>query len=313
MGVSYLPYMKLSEKQLRLLHIRQMRGWGKSPGYYKGKELQVMKKPRLTTIFSMILIFAGISLALYPTISNILAQKHASQAITEYNDEIKGMDEEKIDAVKEAMQQYNEQLGNAVTQDAIGEQQTGTSHVDMLDIGDVIGYLTVPVINVNLPIYKGTSQDVLAKGVGYIPETSFPLGGESTHSVLTGHRGLPDAKLFTDMDKVQKKDQFYIHVLGKILAYEVDDISVVRPDDTKKLYVQGEQDLVTLLTCTPYGVNSHRLLVRGHRISYRKEAYREEKHKKRKTRWQKEYRKTLLIAASMVVCVGILKRKWTSE
>ena len=133
-----------------------------------------MKKPRLTTIFSMILIFAGISLALYPTISNILAQKHASQAITEYNDEIKDMDEEKIDAVKEAMQQYNEQLGNAVTQDAIGEQQTGTSHVDMLDIGDVIGYLTVPVINVNLPIYKGTSQDVLAKGVGYIPETSFP-------------------------------------------------------------------------------------------------------------------------------------------
>ena len=111
-----------------------------------------MKKPRLTTIFSMILIFAGISLALYPTISNILAQKHASQAITEYNDEIKGMDEEKIDAVKEAMQQYNEQLGNAVAQDAIGEQQTGTSHVDMLDIGDVIGYLTVPVINVNLPI-----------------------------------------------------------------------------------------------------------------------------------------------------------------
>ena len=100
-----------------------------------------MKKPRLTTIFSMILIFAGISLALYPTISNILAQKHASQAITEYNDEIKDMDEEKIDAVKEAMQQYNEQLGNAVTQDAIGEQQTGTSHVDMLDIGDVIGYL----------------------------------------------------------------------------------------------------------------------------------------------------------------------------
>lgn len=268
MGVSYLPYMKLSEKQLRLLHIRQMRGWGKSPGYYKGKELQVMKKPRLTTIFSMILIFAGISLALYPTISNILAQKHASQAITEYNDEIKDMDEEKIDAVKEAMQQYNEQLGNAVTQDAIGEQQTGTSHVDMLDIGDVIGYLTVPVINVNLPIYKGTSQDVLAKGVGYIPETSFPLGGESTHSVLTGHRGLPDAKLFTDMDKVQKKDQFYIHVLDEVLAYEVDQIKVVDPEDTSDLDIVEGKDYVTLVTCTPYAVNTHRLLVRGHRVPY---------------------------------------------
>ena len=232
MGVSYLPYMQMSEKQLRPLHIRQMRGRVQKPRLSQGKELQVMKKPRLTTIFSMILIFAGISLALYPTISNILAQKHASQAITEYNDEIKDMDEEKIDAVKEAMQQYNEQLGNAVTQDAIGEQQTGTSHVDMLDIGDVIGYLTVPVINVNLPIYKGTSQDVLAKGVGYVPETSFPLGGESTHSVLTGHRGLPDAKLFTDMDKVQKKDQFYIHVLDEVLAYEVDQIKVVDPEDT---------------------------------------------------------------------------------
>lgn len=227
-----------------------------------------MKKPRLTTIFSMILIFAGISLALYPTISNILAQKHASQAIAEYNDEIRDMDEEKIDAVKEAMQQYNEQLGNAVTQDAIGEQQTGTSHVDMLDIGDVIGYLTVPVINVNLPIYKGTSQDVLAKGVGYVPETSFPLGGESTHSVLTGHRGLPDAKLFTDMDKVQKKDQFYIHVLDEVLAYEVDQIKVVDPEDTSDLDIVEGKDYVTLVTCTPYAVNTHRLLVRGHRVPY---------------------------------------------
>ena len=161
-----------------------------------------MKKPRLTTIFSMILIFAGISLALYPTISNILAQKHASQAITEYNDEIKDMDEEKIDAVKEAMQQYNEQLGNAVTQDAIGKQQTGTSHVDMLDIGDVIGYLTVPVINVNLPIY------------------------------------------------------------------EVDQIKVVEPEDTSDLDIVEGKDYVTLVTCTPYAVNTHRLLVRGHRVPY---------------------------------------------
>ena len=268
MGVSYLPYMQMSEKQLRPLHIRQMRSRVQKPRLSQGKELQVMKKPRLTTIFSMILIFAGISLALYPTISNILAQKHASQAITEYNDEIKDMDEEKIDAVKEAMQQYNEQLGNAVTQDAIGEQQTGTSHVDMLDIGDVIGYLTVPVINVNLPIYKGTSQDVLAKGVGYVPETSFPLGGESTHSVLTGHRGLPDAKLFTDMDKVQKKDQFYIHVLDEVLAYEVDQIKVVDPEDTSNLDIVEGKDYVTLVTCTPYAVNTHRLLVRGHRVPY---------------------------------------------
>ena len=132
----------------------------------------------------------------------------------------------------------------------------------LLLIGDVIGYLTVPVINVNLPIYKGTSQDVLAKGVGYIPETSFPLGGESTHSVLTGHRGLPDAKLFTDMDKVQKKDQFYIHVLDEVLAYEVDQIKVVDPEDTSDLDIVEGKDYVTLVTCTPYAVNTYRLLVR---------------------------------------------------
>lgn len=227
-----------------------------------------MKKPRLLTLFSVILIVAGIGLALYPTISNILAQKHASEAITNYQDEIQDMDEEKIDAVKESMKQYNEQLGNAVAQDQTEEEQASVSHVDMLGIGEVIGYLTVPVINVNLPIYNGTSQDVLAKGVGYIPETSFPLGGESTHCVLTGHRGLPDAKLFTDMDKVQIKDQFYIHVLDEVLAYEVDQIKVVDPDDTSDLDIVKGKDYVTLVTCTPYAVNTHRLLVRGHRVPY---------------------------------------------
>ncbi|MBU5482287.1 class C sortase [Blautia sp. MSJ-19] len=228
-----------------------------------------MKKPRLLTLFSVILIVAGIGLALYPTVSNILAQKHASEAITNYQDEIQDMDEEKIDAVKESMKQYNEQLGNAVAQDQTGEEeQTSVSHVDMLGVGEVIGYLTVPVINVNLPIYNGTSQDVLAKGVGYIPETSFPLGGESTHCVLTGHRGLPDAKLFTDMDKMELKDQFYIHVLDEVLAYEVDQIKVVDPDDTSDLDIVKGKDYVTLVTCTPYAVNTHRLLVRGHRVPY---------------------------------------------
>ena len=179
-----------------------------------------MKKPRLVTIFSLILILAGLGLTAYPIISNILAQKNASEAIEDYDDQIQDMDEEKIDAVKESMKQYNQQLGHAVVQDetseavkeaaeaagddnntdADGTDTEGGTHTTMMEIGDVIGYLTIPVIDVNLPIYYGTSQEVLAKGVGYVPETSFPLGGESTHSVLTGHRGLPEAKLFTDMD-----------------------------------------------------------------------------------------------------------------
>ena len=178
------------------------------------------------------------------------------------------MDEEKLDAVKESMKQYNEQLGHAVIRDETGENEEAISHVDMVDVGEIIGYLTIPCIDVNLPIYCGTTQDVLAKGVGYIPETSFPLGGKSTHCVLTGHRGLPEAKLFTDMDKVEIGDQFYIHVLDEILAYEADQIKVVDPDDTTDLDIVEGEDYVTLVTCTPYAVNSHRLLVRGHRVEY---------------------------------------------
>ena len=225
-----------------------------------------MKK--ITRIFSVILILSGLCLAAYPIISNILAEKNASKAIVSYDDEIKNMDQQKIDAAKEAMKQYNEQLGHAVIRDAAGEESTGVSYVDMIDVGETIGYLTIPVINVNLPIFYGTSPEVLEKGVGYIEETSVPLGGESTHCVLTGHRGLPSAELFTHMDQVQEKDQFYIHVLDEVLAYEVDQIKVVDPDDTSDLDIVEGQDYVTLVTCTPYSINTHRLLVRGHRVEY---------------------------------------------
>ena len=182
---------------------------------------------KIMRIFSVILIVSGLCLAAYPIISNILAQKHASQAIVNYNDELQEMGQEQIDAAKEAMRQYNEQLGHAVLRDAVGDGgEAGVSYVDMIDVGETIGYLTIPVINVNLPIYYGTSTEVLEKGVGYIEETSFPLGGESTHCVLTGHRGLPTAELFTHMDQVKKKDLFYLHVLDEVLAYEVDQIKV---------------------------------------------------------------------------------------
>ncbi|MDO4307034.1 MAG: class C sortase [Eubacteriales bacterium] len=225
-----------------------------------------MKK--LTTVFSLMLILSGIGLAAYPIVSNILAQKNASQAIVNYNDEINDMNQESIDAAKEAMKQYNEQLGHAVIQEAAEEAAESVSHVDMLNVGEIIGYLTVPVIDVNLPIYYGTSADVLQKGVGYIEETSFPLGGESTHCVLTGHRGLPSAELFTNMDKVSEGDLFFLHILDEVLAYEVDQIKVVDPDNTDDLQIVKGEDYVTLVTCTPYSINTHRLLVRGHRTEY---------------------------------------------
>lgn len=223
---------------------------------------------KLVRIFSVILIIAGLGLAAYPIVSNILAQKNASQAIINYSDEIETMDKEEIDAAKEAMKQYNEQLGHAVVRDAVGEADSGVSYVDMIDVGETIGYLTIPVIDVNLPIYYGTSAEVLEKGVGYIEETSFPLGGESTHCVLTGHRGLPTAELFTHMDQVSEGDLFYLHILDEVLAYEVDQIKVVDPDDTSDLDIVEGEDYVTLVTCTPYSINTHRLLVRGHRTEY---------------------------------------------
>ncbi len=169
-------------------------------------------------------------------------------------------------------------------------------------------YLTVPVINVNLPIYKGTSQDVLAKGVGYVPETSFPLGGESTHSVLTGHRGLPDAKLFTDMDKVQKKDQFYIHVLDEVLAYEVDQIKVVDPEDTSDPDIVEGKDYVTLVTA-PYAVNTPAFLRED--TVCRIQGRRRQKQFRRSARrqWRSEWRATAMVPvydAGVAVTEGVI-------
>lgn len=231
----------------------------------KTKE-SVMKKIKL--IFSLILIFSGIALASYPVISNMLAQKNASSAIMEYNAQVETIPEEKLDAAKEAIRQYNEQLGKAVLTEEENDSKAAAGRVELIDAGEILGYLTIPVIDLNLPVYYGTSASVLEKGVGYMEETSFPLGGESTHCVLTGHRGLPSAELFTHMDKVGKGDQFYIHILDEILAYEVDQIKVVEPELTDDLEIIPGKDYTTLVTCTPYSINTHRLLVRGHRVPY---------------------------------------------
>lgn len=225
-----------------------------------------MKKIKL--IFSLILIFSGIALASYPVISNMLAQKNASLAIMEYNAQVETIQEEKLDAAKEAIRQYNEQLGKAVLTEEENDSKAAAGRVELIDAGEILGYLTIPVIDLNLPVYYGTSASVLEKGVGYMEETSFPLGGESTHCVLTGHRGLPSAELFTHMDKVGKGDQFYIHILDEILAYEVDQIKVVEPELTDDLEIIPGKDYTTLVTCTPYSINTHRLLVRGHRVPY---------------------------------------------
>ena len=177
-----------------------------------------MKKIRV--IFCVIIFITGLGIASYPFISNMVAQRHASQVVKDYETNVEEMDEEKIDAMKEAAKKYNEQLSNVVSVDDENENnEQGESYADLLNIGEALGYITIPKIDVNLPIYNGTSQDVLSKGVGHMEQSSYPLGGESTHCVLTGHRGLPSAVLFTDLDKLEIGDEFYLHVLDEILAY----------------------------------------------------------------------------------------------
>lgn len=224
---------------------------------------------RLKVGFAALMILSGIGVASYPVISNMVAQRHASTAIQNYDETVQNMDTEKLDAAKEAARRYNEQLGSALDRDAAGEaEETGTSYVDLIDVGESLGYITIPKIDVNLPIYEGTSDDVLLKGVGHLEGSSYPLGGENTHSVLTGHRGLAEAVLFTDLDKLQEGDKFYLHIMDEVLAYQVDQVKVVLPEETDDLAIVQGQDYCTLVTCTPYAINTHRMLVRGTRVPY---------------------------------------------
>lgn len=236
-----------------------------------------MKKIRV--IFCVIIFITGLGIASYPFISNMVAQRHASQVVKDYETNVEEMDEEKIDAMKEAAKKYNEQLSNVVSVDDENENnEQGESYADLLNIGESLGYITIPKIDVNLPIYNGTSQDVLPKGVGHMEQSSYPLGGVSTHCVLTGHRGLPSAVLFTDLDKLEIGDEFYLHVLDEILAYKVDQIKVVEPNESGDLEIIDGKDYCTLVTCTPYAINSHRLLVRGERTEYKGEQDKQTKN-----------------------------------
>lgn len=218
-------------------------------------------------ILSVVIFLSGLAIFLYPFISDMINKRYASQVITDFDETIANMDEEEIDVIKAAADEYNEQLKKAV---ATGEESK-ISYKDISGQDKVIGYIVIPKIDVNLPIYTGTNPEVLTKGVGHMENSSYPLGGIGTHSVLTGHRGLPSAVLFTDLDKLAIGDEFYLHVLNEILAYRIDKVKVVEPYDDSDISIIDGRDLCTLVTCTPYAINSHRLLVRGTRVEYKKQ------------------------------------------
>lgn len=224
-------------------------------------------KKHLSTIALILALLAGVSLLLYPTVSNYWNTRHASRAVADYAQNVQALDRGTYDELLAAAEAYNRSLLTRENAFFLSEAQQ-TQYDSLLDISGtgIMGYIEIPSINVSLPIYHGTSDSVLQIAVGHLDWTSLPVGGESTHCVLSGHRGLPSAKLFTNLDQIVEGDTFIIRVLDEVLTYEVDRILIVEPDDVTALQIESGKDLCTLVTCTPYGVNSHRLLVRGHRV-----------------------------------------------
>lgn len=229
---------------------------------------------RVRDILPVLVILAGLLVLLYPTISNYLIEQNASRAVASYDQATVDLSAQERELMLARAHAYNDALAassGAPTASEGGEPaQAVEAYEDLLNLnGDgMMGYIIIPKMNVELPIYHGVEEKVLQVGVGHLSETSLPVGGESTHAALSGHRGLPSAKLFTDLDQMEEGDQFYIKILGETLAYEVHSIETVLPSETESLAIQPGEDLVTLITCTPYGINSHRLLVHAHRIPY---------------------------------------------
>lgn len=211
---------------------------------------------------------AALGLLLYPLVGELLSEKYHSDIETAYTAVIADTDDAELTVQREAAQQYNAMLSGTAS---ISEGEASASplpYAEQLTVGGVMCYIDIPKINVYLPVQHGTDADTLEKSVGHVVGTSLPVGGSSTHAVLSAHSGMASSKLFSDIDQLTEGDVFYIHVLGEVLAYKVDAIHTVLPTDTSLLQIEDGKDQVTLVTCTPFGVNTHRLLVRGHRVPY---------------------------------------------
>ena len=231
-----------------------------------------MKHKPLVISIAVFAFLLALGIMLYPPLSNAYNEKHQAEILTHYQEEVEQKDDSLLTEAKALAKAYNEALvpgaqrGEAFSQAALKEATSDyCSQLNVTGNG-IMGYIEIPEISVSLPIYHGTSDSILQVAVGHLEWSSLPVGGESSHCVLSGHRGLPSAKLFTDLDKIREGDIFLLRVLDEVLTYEVDKITIVEPSQVSDLQIVEGDDLCTLVTCTPYGVNTHRLLVRGHRI-----------------------------------------------
>lgn len=265
-----------------------------------------MKKRRL--FLAILLILVGIVIAFYSFIVNSINDKHNSSIINTYNRKVEKMEQSDIDRLIAGARKYNESLvkTDVVITDPFDPDKSHKflkkEYDTLLNVGnDILCYVEIPGIDVYLPVYHGTSDEVLQKGAGHIEGSSIPIGGPSTHSVIAAHSGLSTAKMFTDLEKMDYGDIFYIHYLGKNICYKVDKITVVDPDDTSQLYIEKGKDYSTLLTCTPYGINDHRLCVRGVRTEIK--STNNETVRKKQSRWLLEYKKALGIGITLIVII----------
>lgn len=268
---------------------------------------------KLRRLIRPLIILIGLSILIYPSLSEYLSQKNSSRAISVYDNSVIRLRAEEKQEMLEMAREYNRQLVESAGYgkpriDEHGNPISLDSYDNIMNVNGLgmMGYVSIPLLNETIPIYHGTSEEVLQAGVGHLENTSFPVGGASTHAVLSGHRGLPTTSLFTDLDALQIGDRFYIKVLDETLCYTVDQIVTVLPEETEELAIHANEDYVTLVTCTPYGVNSHRLLVRGVRTPYTPEAENEYAltEENRITFWEQlpaQYRHMLLGACAIII------------
>lgn len=261
----------------------------------------------------VLLLLIGIGLMLYPLLSNWYGERVRSTVEVQYNEAIAKLEDESIREAFRAAQAYNESLYSV----QLEPERAVDEYNSLLNLSGngIMGYVEIPVIDVNLPIYHTVAESSLQKGAGHMPGTSLPIGGKSTHAVISAHSGMSDARMFTDLDKVQKGDLILLHVLGDTLAYAVDTITVTDPADIEAIEIRQDKDLVTLVTCTPYSVNTHRLLVRGHRIELTEEEITEETKatEPEASTWMEKYIEGIffgfIIGGAVLVLVRALSKK----
>lgn len=232
-----------------------------------------MKRRYLRIVIAGVIFLLALLLTLYPVISNLYNQEHQSQIQTAYREVLEQTDTSELERMRQRAIAYNRAITPGTAEEAYSQeaiQMASEDYVNQLDLSGtgIMGYVEIPSIGVDLPIYHGTGSDSLDRGTGHLLGSSLPVGGESTHTIITGHSGMASQKMFTDLEQLQEGDVFYLHVLDEVLAYQVDAIHTVLPHDTAYLGIVQGEDLCTLVTCTPTGVNTHRLLVRGARIPY---------------------------------------------